>query len=92
MPDIFTEDGAKKAAYKYGSNPQSDAGEVPDMEDLPKEKVERKDGLPTKDDLKEMMGGKCGHPTMMKSVSVEIGDDKKQSLVSFLQGILGLLD
>jgi hypothetical protein len=30
--------------------------DLENMEDLPKEKVERKDGLPTVDDFKELMG------------------------------------
>lgn len=49
--------------------------DIENMEDLPKEKVERKDGLPTVDDLKELMGKEepCEHEAKEKKAK-DLGD------------------
>jgi hypothetical protein len=54
MPGHYNEEEKKEESGIYPRN-----GKAENMEDLPKtQKVERHDGLPTVDDIREMMEGK----------------------------------
>lgn len=56
----LTEKGESIMARPAMAFPHKNA-DVEDVKDMPKQKVERHDGLPTIDDLKELMHGKkCG--------------------------------
>lgn len=101
---LFSDEGITK----YGENPQPKNADIPDMEDIPKEKVERKDGLPTEDPespkkldpefVKGLDMPKAIKVSVLKSTSSSpmespcCGSDKKEDLVMFLKGILGILD
>jgi hypothetical protein len=56
---------------------------IDNMEDLPEEKVERKDGLPTTDDLEELMGKK--KPESSKEDSL---DRKADDLGEYIEKII----
>jgi hypothetical protein len=47
--------------------------QVPNEEEMPKDKVERKDGLPTVDDLKEIMSGKDKNERTKDQESEKLG-------------------
>ena len=81
-------------------------GDIEEMDKEPAKTVKRVDGLPTVEDLKELLGGsiKNGEPKGMMVIKKTSGpmlmgggcqhqeeSDKLESLKQFLDGLMGLL-